>query len=118
MNDIEKMISNFISKDRTRPVLVEISGEVENPEEIRRILRGDPAEPAKPVDTPAPTAKQQAVTIPAVAYAELIRSQTTLDMLRKVWHKSTYGIDNTLAAVLGPRAIDEKEPPKEGGYAE
>lgn len=94
MSEIERMIGEFLAKDPSHPVMVEIIGEI--PDETRRrvekIVRGkDLAEPVPtcPADCPGNIKEpKQTVTIPLEAYAQMLRSHTQLETLRVAWHDS------------------------------
>ena len=94
MTEIEKRLSNFLSKDPSHPVMVEIRGETTN-EMCRRIVEviegKDLAEPVPtcPADCPGNIKEpKQTVTIPLEAYAQMLRSHTQLETLRVAWHDS------------------------------
>ena len=102
MNEFEKAISDFISKRSDKPALVEICGELEDPEEVHRILSGSQK---KAIEHPASTT----ITIPVASYAALIRAQTQLDFIQTAYHHNKYSIDDELYCVFGPRVKAEDE---------
>lgn len=85
MKDIEKLIGQFISKDPSRPVRVEIFGELS--EEMARRVKETVMEQGTEIDLSG-NAEPQTVTIPLEAYAQMLRSHTQLETLRVAWHDS------------------------------
>ena len=109
MKEIERFISDFISKNKQKPVIVEIGGDLppEAAERINRIVHRT-SEP-RPVNS-------QTVTTPIAAYAELLRAQANLDVLRTAWNKSIIAddVEPVLRSVFGAkRPADHDTTPTE-----
>ena len=117
MNHLEKMISEFISKDKKHPVVVEISGPLSD-EMVRRIkktIRNEPLTPGAAVNLTG-SVDAQTVTIPLAAYAELVRCKAQYDAIRDAYTKSPFMSDALLSAVFGQK--NGEPAPSEGAPSE
>lgn len=98
MNEIEKMISHFLTKDPSHPVRVEIFGDLS--EETTRRINETVMKPGTEIDLSGEN-KPQTVTIPLESYAQMLRSHAQMEMLRAAWD----GGQNSINAVWMLRAV-------------
>ena len=95
MNKIEKMVSEFLSKSKDAPVVVEI-GDI--PPEVAERIKATINKAAS-----APRSATQTVTIPITAYAELLRARAKLDVIEAMHFKAAYGMENLLISMFGEK---------------
>ena len=91
MNEFEKALSEFLSKDKSNPVSVQI-------ETVTRDKMPNGMEPAEAL-----------VTIRVRDLVSLIRTKTQLDVLREAYRNMEhYETEKVLRAVFGPRHTEGK----------
>ncbi|MBO6266800.1 MAG: hypothetical protein J6M06_01065 [Synergistaceae bacterium] len=115
MTDIEKKISEFISMDKNCPIEVHLDT-VLTSEEVRHLENvmeektvEESFEAGANFDLGAPAAPE--ITIPIAAYAQLLRAQICLDMLRTAYSRNvdSWRYEGLLSLMFGPKEKTEDD---------